>query len=114
MYDSDKHVTLKYGQSQQTWYELLDPKQSNNQKKFERPPLHSVPQTANVKRFFKSENMSIISRKCVQKWKKSGAFIIYLTHLTFLQSFNLTGKENKSFSENCSTLLWPWNMVKVT
>ena len=39
--------------------------------------------------------MSIISLEYVQKVKYSDIFIIYLT---ILQSFNLTGWENKIFS----------------
>ena len=35
VYDSDKPVTLKQGQSQQTWYDLVDPKQGYNNAKFE-------------------------------------------------------------------------------
>ena len=35
VYDSDAPVTLKQGQSHQTWYELVDPKQGYNNAKFE-------------------------------------------------------------------------------
>ena len=56
MYDSDTSVTLKQGKSHQTWYELLDPKQSYNYEKFERPPRDSVPQKANAKVFLRSGN----------------------------------------------------------
>ena len=54
-------MTLKLGQDHQTWYDLLDPKQGFDHAKFERPPLHSVSQKANIKVFVKSENISIIS-----------------------------------------------------
>ena len=44
-----------------TWYELLDPKQGYDHTEFERPPLNSVQQKANIQVFVKSEIMSIIS-----------------------------------------------------
>ena len=66
-YDSDIPVTLKYGQSPQHWYELLDPRQDYNHAKFERPPLNSVRQGVNVKVLVKAENMSVFSLECVQK-----------------------------------------------
>ena len=34
VYDSDTLVTLKWGQGYQTWYKLVDPKQSYNHAKF--------------------------------------------------------------------------------
>ena len=49
----------------QTWQELLDPKQNNNHTHFERPPLNSVYQKANI--FVKSQNTSVTSLKYVQK-----------------------------------------------
>ena len=49
-------MTLKQGESQQTWYELVDPKQGYNHAKFERPPLNSVRQKTNMKDLVKSEN----------------------------------------------------------
>ena len=50
-----------------TWYELPDPNQGYDHEKFERPPLNSVRQKADVKVFVKSENMSIISLEYVKK-----------------------------------------------
>ena len=51
VYGSDIPVTLKYNQGHQTWYELLDPERGHNRMKFERLPLSSVCQKANVKSF---------------------------------------------------------------
>ena len=68
-HDSDIHVILKYGQGHQTWCDLLDPKQGYNHAKFDRHLLNSVCQKANAEVFVKSDNMSIISLACVQKWK---------------------------------------------
>ena len=48
VYDSDVSVTLKYSQGNQTCYDLLDPEQGYNHTKFEKPPLNSVHQNANV------------------------------------------------------------------
>ena len=42
VYDSDTPVTLKQGQGHQTWYDLVDLKQSHNNAKFEKPHLNSV------------------------------------------------------------------------
>ena len=39
VYDSDIPVTLKQGQGNQTWFDLLDPKQVHNYARFERPPF---------------------------------------------------------------------------
>ena len=81
---------MKYGQGHQPWQELLDPKQGSNQKQFERPPLNHVHQRANFQVLVKSENMSIISLKYVQKWK----IVVYsLSIWPSLQStkFNLKG-----------------------
>ena len=64
-------MILKYGQGKKNWYELLDHEQTfiYNHTKFERPPLNSVRQKANIEVFVKSEDMSIISLEYVQKWK---------------------------------------------
>ena len=51
-------VTLKYGQGNQTWFELLDPEQGYNHAKFERHPLKSVHQKAEVKVFVNSHYLS--------------------------------------------------------
>ena len=48
-------MTLKQGQGHQTWDELLDPEQDYNHAEFERPPLNSVRQKANIKVYVKSE-----------------------------------------------------------
>ena len=61
-YDSDTAVTLKHGQGHLNWSELVDPKQDNNNAKFEKPRLKSVCEKANDKVFVKWGNMSIISR----------------------------------------------------
>ena len=45
LYVSDTHVTLKQGQSFQTWYALVDLKQDYYHAKFERPPLKYVKKT---------------------------------------------------------------------
>ena len=45
-------MTLKQGESQQTWYELVDPKQGYNHAKFERPPLNSVCPKGDIKAFY--------------------------------------------------------------
>ena len=59
--ESDTPVALKWDLDQQTWYESADPWQDYNHTKFERPPLNSVHEIANVEVFVKSGNMSIIS-----------------------------------------------------
>ena len=41
-YGSDTFVTLKQGQSDQTWYKLADPQNSYNHTKFERSHFHRV------------------------------------------------------------------------
>ena len=61
VYDSDTPVTLKQGQSHQTWCELVDPKQGYNNAKFEKPRSNSVRERANNKAFVKSGNTSISS-----------------------------------------------------
>ena len=40
---------LEIGQGHQTWYELLDPEQGYDHANFQRPPLNSVHQKANIK-----------------------------------------------------------------
>ena len=60
VHDSDTPVTLKQGQGHQTWYDLVDPKQSYNNAKFEKPHLNSVCKMNNGKTFVKSGNLSII------------------------------------------------------
>ena len=60
-------VPLKYGQGYQTWYKLLEPEQGYNHAKFERLPLNSVRQKANIKFFCQKQkkNTSIISLEYV-------------------------------------------------
>ena len=79
VYDPDIPVTLKQGHDHETWKNCLT--QINNHAKFERLPLNSVPQKANIKVFVKSEGTSIISRECMPKVKSSGVFIVYLLTL---------------------------------
>ena len=55
-------------------YELQDPEQGYTHTKFERPTLNSIHQKTNTEAFIKSENTSIISLECVQKWKT----VVYL------------------------------------
>ena len=45
-------VTLKQSQGHQTWYKLVDPRQSYNNVKFQKPNLNSVCEKANDKGFF--------------------------------------------------------------
>ena len=69
VYNSDATVTLKKGQGQQTWYELVDPKQGINYAMFKRPSLNTVCEKANVKVTVRLENTSVISLEYAQKWK---------------------------------------------
>ena len=43
VYDSDRHVTLKQGQGQQTWYRLEDSKQDYNNAMFEKNAVDQCP-----------------------------------------------------------------------
>ena len=70
VYESQIPVTLKEGQGHQTWYELVDPKQDDNNVKFQKPCLNSVCEKASDKVFVKSVNMWVISLEYVQKFKK--------------------------------------------
>ena len=81
----------KKGQGYQTWYYLLDLKQGYNYAKFERLPLNSFRQKAEVEVLVKSENTSIISLEYVQKRKKSSIFVIYFHLLNNLTNFNSIG-----------------------
>ena len=65
VYVSDTPVTLEQGQGHETWWKLVDPKQGNNNAKFEKPYLNSVREKVNDK----SGNMSIISFEYVLKSK---------------------------------------------
>ena len=58
---SEKPVTWKQGQGHQTWYGLVDPKQGNNNAKFEKPHVNSVCERANDKVCVKQGTTSIIS-----------------------------------------------------
>ena len=62
-------MTLKQGQSHQTWHESVDSKQGYNQAKFEKPRINSVCEKGNDKVFVKSGNMSIISLEYVCQLK---------------------------------------------
>ena len=64
IYDSDIPVTLKYGQSHQAWYEVLDPAQGYNMQCLKDL---SVSQKAIVTVFVKPENTSVISIEFVQR-----------------------------------------------
>ena len=66
---SDASVTLKQGQGNQTWYELVDPKQGYNNAKLEKCRLTSVREKADKKMFVKSGNTSIFSLEFVRKSK---------------------------------------------
>ena len=81
-------MTLKQGKHYQTWYELVDPEQDYNNAKFERPPLHSVRQKANLKVLVKSGDMSIIYLKYVRK-SEIVVFHDLPMYLAILQKFNL-------------------------
>ena len=67
VYDSDAPVTLKQGQSHQTWYELVDPKQDYNCIRFEKPRLKSVREKANENVFVISGSTSTISFEYARK-----------------------------------------------
>ena len=67
-YDFDTPVTLKQGQCQQTWYELVNPKQCYNSTKFEKPCLNSVHEKTNDKDV-KSGYMSMTSLEYVHSEK---------------------------------------------
>ena len=66
---SNALVTLQQGQGHQTWYELVDHKQSYDLAKFERSPLNSHLLNNNIKVFIKLGNISIISPEYIQKSK---------------------------------------------
>ena len=55
VHDSDTPVTLKQGQGNQTWYELVDPKEGYNAQ-FRKSCLNSDRERANDKVFVKSGN----------------------------------------------------------
>ena len=101
----------------QTWYELLDPKQSYDHTKVDTLPLNSVRQTANVEVFVKSQNTSIISLEYVQKWKEVVYSLSPLTYLTILQSFRLTGYQQKvsvkTVRHHSDLELWPRSLKDV-
>ena len=62
-------MTFNQGQSHQTWYELVDPKQGYNNAKLEKPHLNCVCEKNNDKVFLKTGNTSIISFEYVRKSK---------------------------------------------
>ena len=55
-YYTDKCVTLKQGQSHQTWYELVDPKQDYNRAKLEDFPQKCLRKSQYCFFFAKSKN----------------------------------------------------------
>ena len=46
VYDSDTHATSQQGKGHQPWYELVDPKQGNNNPEFEKPRWNNVREKA--------------------------------------------------------------------
>ena len=100
-------VTLKQHQGYQTWYELVGPKVGYNHAKFERSCFNSVWEKANGKFFPESVNeeifhlsplnMCICLKKEKKKKKREGIFMLYMTYLAILQTFNLTGSAHKFF-----------------
>ena len=81
----------------QSWYELLGPEQGYDHTKFERPPINSICQKANIKVFVKSGNMSIISLEYVQKWKKLWYSHYLLNLLNSSTKFELNLDKNTTF-----------------
>ena len=75
------YLTLKGHQGHQSCNELLDPEQGYNHTKFERPPVNSVCQRANIKVLVISENMSMTSLEYVQSEKQW-----YIHHLLDLSN----------------------------
>ena len=73
------------------WCELPDHEQGYNHTKFER--LHKKPVSTKepMLKFLSSQKHVIYLTWICAKEKNSGMFIIYLTYLTILQSFNFTG-----------------------
>ena len=69
VYDSDTSVTLKQGQDNQTWYELVHPKQDYDNAKFGNPRLNSIHKKANDKVLIRSGNTSITSLEYVRESK---------------------------------------------
>ena len=69
VYNSGPPVTLRQGQGHQTWYELVDPKQADNNAKVVKSRLNSVREKADNKVFIKSGNMSIIFLEYMRKSK---------------------------------------------
>ena len=59
VYDSDTPVTLKYGQSHQTWYKLVDPKKGYNHAKIERPQLTPLNEATVNEKHYTCMNWSI-------------------------------------------------------
>ena len=61
---------MKQSQGNQTWHDLVDSKQGNNNSKFEKKTcLNSVHEKANNKLFVKSGNRSIISLEYIWSHK---------------------------------------------
>ena len=54
-------MTLKQGQSHQTWHESVDSKQGYNQAKFEKPRINSVCEKGNDKVFVRLGKTLIVS-----------------------------------------------------
>ena len=110
MWPWNKVKVIKPGmnnEGHQTWY-----KQSYNHAKFERPPLNSVRQKANV-RFLSKQKTWQLSPLNLSKSEKQ----VCIHYLLTTQSDKISTEQTKNtkFSvNNRSTLLWPCNMVKVT
>ena len=71
-------MTLKQGQSHQTYSETIDPEQRYNHEEFERPRFNGVREKVNVKDFFqrwKYVNSPLNIRENLKKWY----ILIYLT-----------------------------------
>ena len=92
IYDSETSVALNQGQSHQTGFELVDPKQGYDNAKFEKTHL-LVSVKEPVIKFLSNQETCQLSPFNMHKTKikKNGALMTGLVHLTILQSFNLIG-----------------------
>ena len=90
MYVSDKPVTLRQGQHQQTWKDSVKPEQGYNHAKFERFHFHVVREKANCFLFFSiCKNVNYLQH--MPKEKKNTWYIHdLLVCFTILKSFNST------------------------
>ena len=117
------HLTLIQGQGYQTYNDNVDLEQGYYYANFESSHFRDVYEKANVKGCcfvcFLVSNEDICEffplNSCKSlKEKKSYMFMICLTDLTILQIYNLIRWEGKDFISNSLTLLWLWNILKVT